>query len=100
MPKIERLRDVEAADLAMRMLKWMQEPRCPKCDGRGHPTIPNTPTLDTTRGCLSCRGTGVRPLERLVRREHAEHVRWLAGRVDRACAEVFGDAGRMLRWER
>lgn len=96
-PKVARLAPVVATDLALTMLRWMQRPRCRTCEGRGHPTIPGTPALDTTRECHACHGTGVRPLERMVKHEHAEHVRWLAARVGRACADVFGDMHRRLR---
>lgn len=97
--KVERLPEVTARDLAMTLLKWMQHPTCRACRGRKHPIIPETNVLDTSRLCGSCQGTGLVPLERLVRQEHVEHIRWLAGRVDRACAEVFGDMRRLLRRE-
>lgn len=96
-PKMARLEPVVAADLALMTLRWMQRPRCRTCEGRGHPTIPGTPTLDTTRECHACHGTGLRSLERLVKHEHVEHARWLVSRVDRACADVMGDMRRIAR---
>ena len=95
-PKVARLSRVVAADIAMAMLKWMQSPVCRTCEGRRHPTIPDTPKLDVTRRCRACAGTGLRPLETGIRQEHAEHIRWLTARIERAHTQVFGDMGRIL----
>lgn len=93
-PLIKR---IQAFDVALTVLKWWQHQACPSCEGRGHPLMPNAPVLDTTRQCPDCRGTGVTPLERLMRQEHAGYARWMAGELDGLCSIVFNDMARLLR---
>lgn len=95
-PRISR---IQAKDMSMAVLKWWQLPTCPTCLGRGHPVIPGTPVLDESRECHDCRGTGTRPLERLVRHEFVEHARWMASEMDSLASIVFDDMARRLRRE-
>ena len=85
----------ETARMSMLVIKWLRHPTCPSCHGRGHPTIPNTPHLDESRLCGECHGTGKRPVERLVRTEYADDVRWLVGEVELLVQQTF-DAMRRI----
>ena len=88
---------VVAIDIAMTVLKWQHMPACPACGGRGHPVIEGTPVMDESRECPECRGTGIIPLERLVRPEYVEHARWLASEMDGLSSIVFSDMAEKLR---
>jgi hypothetical protein len=91
------MRLVTAKDIAMTVLKWQHRPACPACGGRGHPVIEGTPVMDESRECPECRGTGIIPLERLVRPEYVEHARWLASEMDGLSSIVFADMAEKLR---
>lgn len=82
---------VAAVDLCITVLKWWHMQTCPACEGRGHPTIPGTPHLDTTRECSACHGTGVRPLKKHVKAAHLDLALWLADSLDGLTAMVFSD---------
>jgi hypothetical protein len=84
----------QAKVIARVTLAWKHNSACPDCHGRGHPTYLNSPMLDETRDCESCKGTGVLPLEQLMQHEHASHARWLSSEIDALCSIVFSD---MLR---
>lgn len=86
----------QARFLAITVLKWWRQPRCPVCDGLGHPKIANAPILDTTRECQHCHGTGVTPLELRVPHEHIEHARWLVSQMESLSALVFDQMARKL----
>lgn len=85
---------IQAVDLAMETLKWWCFQTCPVCHGRGHPVIPNTPTLDTTRECHHCEGTGIRPMRRYVK-NHALAEK-LVDRLNGLSSVVFSDMARKL----
>lgn len=87
-PTISR---IEAVDLCITVLKWWHMQTCPVCDGRRHPVIPGTPSLDTTRECSHCQGSGIRPLKRHVKAAHLELAYWLVGQLDELTAIVFSD---------
>ena len=79
----------EVSGMAMKVLTWWHLPACPECCGRGHPTIPGTPNLDTSRLCQPCGGSGIRPVERLVRTEYADDIRWLVAEMEALAGMVF-----------
>ena len=79
----------EALELAKTVLGWWLHQTCPTCEGRGHPMIPNTKRIDSSRECGDCHGTGIRPLDLLMRQEHREHGRWLAGEYDAMTGGIF-----------
>ena len=85
----------ETSKMAMLVIKWMRFPTCPACHGRGHPIIPGTPHLDQSRLCKECHGTGLRPVERLVRTEYADDVRWLVSEIEGLVRQTF-DAMRRI----
>ena len=85
----------ETSKMAMLVIRWMRFPTCPACHGRGHPSIPGTPHLDTSRACKECHGSGRRPVERLVRTEYAEDVRWLVSEIESLVRQTF-DAMRRI----
>lgn len=85
---------IQALDLAMETLKWWCFQTCPVCHGRGHPVIPNTPTLDTTRECHHCEGTGIRPMRRYVK--HHALAEKLVDRLNGLSSVVFSDMARKL----
>lgn len=87
----------ETAKMAMLVIKWMRHPTCPSCHGRGHPSIPGTPHLDTSRVCAECHGSGQRPVERLVRTEYAEDVRWLVSEIEATVRQTFDAMRRITR---
>lgn len=87
---------LQARQMAMKILLWWHLPTCPVCAGRGHPTIPDTPNLDTSRECEPCHGSGIRPVERLVRTEYVEDVRWLVAEMEALAGVVFDDMARRL----
>lgn len=76
---------------------WWLNPRCPTCDGRGHPVIPDTPVLDDTRDCPDCLGTGQSSLERLVAEQQRELALDIRDEMDRLSAIVFSDMSRLLK---
>ncbi len=80
-----------------RTVYWWLDPHCRHCDGRGHPLIPNTPVLDETRNCPRCDGTGITPLEGMVRQEYVYAAKTLANEMDRITAEVFAQMRRLTR---
>ena len=87
----------QAAQVALETLKWWCMQACPVCNGRGHPVIPNTPTLDTTRECHHCDGTGVRPLRRYVK--HHTLAKKLVDRLNGLSALVFSSIAKKLAKE-
>lgn len=93
------LQGVTAADIAMQVIKWFHMPACPACGGRGHPMLENAPVMDLTRECPECYGTGIIPLERIIRPEHVAHARWLANEMDGLSSLVFSDMAKLLKNE-
>lgn len=91
------IEQAKATMVAMTVLKWWQQTRCPACDGLGHPKMANAPVLDATRNCPHCHGTGVAPLELRVRTEHIVHARWLVSQMESLSAAVFDQMTRHLR---
>lgn len=91
-PSIKR---TQAKDLVIDTLKWWCFQTCPACHGRGHPVIPDTPHLDTTRECHHCSGTGIRPLRKCVKR-HPELAQKLVDRLNALSALVFSEMARKL----
>lgn len=87
----------QAAKVALDTLKWWCMQACPACNGRGHPVIPSTPSLDTTRECDHCDGTGIRPLRRYVK--HHALAEKLVDRLNALSALVFSDMARKLAKE-
>jgi hypothetical protein len=87
---------IEAADMALQLLKLWHRRACPECHGRGHPLRQGSPVLDETRDCPECHGTGVIPLERLFRHEQVPLARWLEREVHDLCSTVFSDMAGML----
>lgn len=87
----------ETAKMSMLVIKWMRHPTCPSCHGRRHPVITGTPHLDTSRVCSECHGTGQRPVERLVRTEYADDVRWLVSEIDLIVRQTFDAMRRITR---
>ena len=92
-PLIKR---VEAIDLAMDVLKWWHLQACPACHGLGHPIIPGTPSLDETRDCEHCGGTGQRPMRKYVRSKNIEVADWFAAELDRLTSIVFGEMLKLI----
>ena len=90
---------IKAFDLVLTVLKWHQNPACPACDGLGHPRMPNSPVLDTTRNCTECRGTGKIPMHRIVSTEHVDHALWLADELQGLTAMVFSEMSRRMKME-
>ena len=84
----------QAKELAIDTLKWWCLQTCPACHGRGHPVIPDTPHLDTTRECHHCAGTGTRPLRKCVK--HPELAQKLVDRLNALSALVFSEMARKL----
>ena len=84
----------QAKELAIDTLKWWCLQTCPACHGRGHPVIPDTPHLDTTRECHHCAGTGIRPLRKCVK--HPELAQKLVDRLNALSALVFSEMARKL----
>lgn len=80
---------VEAVDLAMDVLKWWYLQACPACNGLGHPVIPGTPSLDETRDCEHCGGTGQRPMRKYLKRKHMEAAEWMVGELEGLASTVF-----------
>lgn len=87
---------VEAVDLAMDVLKWWYLQACPACNGLGHPVIPGTPSLDETRDCEHCGGTGQRPMRKYIRSKHIEVAEWFAAELDRMTSIVFGEMLKLM----
>ena len=85
-----------AFDLALTVLKWFHRPTCLACGGHGHPTLLNSPVIDTTRACPECHGTGEIPLRRIVRTDHVEHARWLVAELQSMTALVFGEMAKRM----
>lgn len=79
----------EAVDLALDVLKWWHLQTCPACNGLGHPIIPGTPTLDETRNCEHCGGTGQRPMRKYLKRKHIEAAEWMVGELEGLASTVF-----------
>ena len=90
------LSKAKARYVAMEVLKWWQKPRCPACDGLGHPKMANAPVLDATRECPHCHGTGVTPLELRIRTEHIEHARWLVSQMESLSGLVWDQMAMKL----
>ena len=84
----------QAAQVALETLKWWCMQACPVCHGRGHPVIPGTPSLDTTRDCHHCDGTGIRPLRRYVK--HHALAEKLVDRLNGLSALVFSSMAKKL----
>ncbi len=95
-PDVTHLTPEKLRAVAMTVLKWWQMPTCPVCEGRKHPLIPNSPGVDESRACSGCHGTGHTQLERMVRQEHTELVRWLVGEMEGLCAAVLRGMARSL----
>lgn len=92
----EVLTRVVAADLVLRLLKLWHQRTCMTCQGRGSPLIPGSPVLDKSRDCGDCHGTGLIPIERMVKPEHARAARDIEREVLSLQSVVFGDMAAML----
>jgi hypothetical protein len=91
------MKTVEAHDLALMVLKWWKRPACLTCGGHGHPTMPGSPVLDESKECQVCHGTGLIPLERLMKAEHIPYANWLISEMDSITSSVFDAIARRLR---
>lgn len=91
------MKTVEAHDLALMVLKWWKRPACLTCGGHGHPTMPGSPVLDESKECPACHGTGMIPLERLVKKDHIPYANWLISEMDGITSAVFDAVARRLR---
>jgi len=89
--------DTHAKDTAMAVLKWWRKPACLTCGGHGHPLIPDSPVIDTSRDCTDCNGTGQMPLRKIVRTEYINDAYWLSAEIDMLCALVFGEMAREIK---
>lgn len=92
-PTISR---IHAIDLCLTVLKVWHMPTCPVCGGHGHPNIPGTPHLDTTRKCKPCDGTGQRQLKRHVKPERLPLAEWIIDHLNDQAGQVFSDMARLL----
>lgn len=86
---------IQAKELAIDTLKWWCLQACHACHGRGHPVIPDTPYLDTTRECHHCGGTGIRPLRKCVK-HHPDLAQKLVDRLNALSGLVFSEMARKL----
>ncbi len=91
------MKQIEATDLAMTVLKWWKRPACITCGGHGHPTIPGSPVLDESKTCQACHGTGLIPLERLMPQKHVPYANWLIAEMDGMTNAVFDAVARRLK---
>lgn len=96
----EPLTRVQAFDLVLRLMKLWHRRTCLSCNGHGHPMREDSPVLDETRDCPDCRGTGLIPIERMVKPEHVKAARAIESEINALCSIVFKDmadilAGRM-----
>lgn len=82
---------------AAALMAWWRDGRCNLCRGRGHPLLPGCPAVDETRMCFACEGTGTRPLERVVRREHQPVVNWLLAELSAAGDDAYYRMRRLTR---
>lgn len=87
----------EAVDMCLMVLKWWKRPACLTCGGHGHPTIAGSPVLDDSRECHVCHGTGLIPLDKLIKHKHLVYAEWLISQMDGMTASVFDAVGRRLR---
>lgn len=87
---------IEALDLAGTVLGWWLHSTCQTCQGRGHPMIAKSKRIDSSRECGDCRGTGVQPLDTLVKQDHREKARWLAGEYDAMAGGIFARMAEKL----
>ena len=85
----QTIKRIEALEIAIDTLKWWHLQACPACNGLGHPIIPGTPTLDETRNCQHCCGTGQRPMRKYLKRKHIEVAEWMVGELDGLASTVF-----------
>jgi len=53
----------DARDDIMAAMAWWHDRTCQTCEGRAHPTAPDTPML-LEEDCATCRGTGLAPHDR------------------------------------
>lgn len=84
-----RMPRVEAVDLASAVLAWWLHNTCPACEGRQHPMIPGSNRVDSSRECSECKGSGITPLDPLMRQEQREHARWLVSEYDAMAGRIF-----------
>jgi hypothetical protein len=96
----EALTRVQAVDLVMRLFKLWNKRACVTCEGRGHPLRHNSPVLDESRDCSECLGTGLIPLERVVRLEHAKAAREIEREVLSLQSVIFKDMADILSGRR
>ena len=85
----QTIKRAEALEVAMDTLKWWHLQTCPACNGLGHPVTPGTPTLDETRNCEHCGGTGQRPMRKYLKRKHMEAAEWMVGELEGLASTVF-----------
>lgn len=85
----QAIKRTEALEVAMETLKWWHLQTCPACNGLGHPIIPGTPTLDETRNCEHCNGTGQRPMRKYIKRKHMEAAQWMVDELEGLASTVF-----------
>lgn len=85
----QTIKRAEALEVAMDTLKWWHLQACPACNGLGHPIIPGTPSLDETRDCEHCGGTGQRPMRKYLKRKHMEAAEWMVGELEGLASTVF-----------
>jgi hypothetical protein len=81
--------------LAMTVLVWWFEPACRYCNGNKFVAIENTGRL-SDEACISCHGSGRRPLAREVPAAHARQAEWLAAKLDRLMSDIETDMARLL----
>lgn len=91
------MKQLEAQDLAMMVLKWWKRPACITCGGHGHPTIPDSPVLDESKECPVCLGTGLIPLQKIINANHLPLANWLIAEMDGITSSVFDAVARRLR---
>lgn len=91
-----RLKSASAGELASKVLFYWMNDTCRVCHGRGHPTMLNAPTLDTSRDCPACHATGREPVSRIVQPEYVDEARWLIDQLDVISHGVFHRMQKLL----
>lgn len=90
-----KLSRTEAHATAQSVLLWWLNDVCIACEGRRYTQVPGTPHLTATV-CPECHGTGLQPIERVIRARHLDQARWLASEFDAMCGYVMADMAKLL----